>query len=105
VELFGITLLLVISIAPMIAVTVVSGRMGRRRLWQIGPWAAAVTLGLGIGSLIYAVSAETNPRAEAMASAWGGAALISGYLSTLGYLITLAIVGPVKPKVAIDGVF
>lgn len=91
-SLITLAFLALISMAPLVAATFVGARMGHRGLGLIMPWVGAVALGLlagwGFSSL-----AESNPErvVASVVSAWAGGMLVSGYLTTLVYLIVLAV--------------
>lgn len=88
-----------ISTAPLIAATFVGRRMGHRGLGLIAPWIGAVALALMVGGLVYLGAGEDPDRATSLAgSAWGAGMLVSGYLTTLVYLIVLAVRRlPIRP--------
>ncbi|MDO9335527.1 MAG: hypothetical protein Q7T61_03940 [Caulobacter sp.] len=89
--LLTILFMAAISAAPLIAATFVGRRMGYSGIALILPWAAAIGLALLLGTGFYGL-AQLSPRnAMPMTSAWIGGTLLSGYLTTLVYLIVLAI--------------
>jgi hypothetical protein len=88
-----------ISAAPLIAATFVGRRMGYKGMGLIAPWIGAVALALAVGGILYLGASEDPDRGTSPAElAWVGGMLVSGYLTTLVYLIVLAIRRlPVRP--------
>jgi hypothetical protein len=80
-----------ISAAPLIAATFVGRRMGHKGMALIAPWIGAVLLALIVGGLTYlGDSADSDGDSSPTEMAWIFGMLVSGYLTTLIYLIVLA---------------
>ena len=109
--LLGLRVFVLVSLAPMIAATFVCARLGRRGLWLALPWAGAIALGLLLAAGLYALAqagrvTPTDPDAfPPIYSALAGAMLISGYVSTLVYLIALAVAGQGRSRTAAADLF
>jgi hypothetical protein len=95
-SLTSLTILAIIAIAPLIAATFVGRRMGYRGIGLIAPWIAAVGFGLLIGLGLGQVQLQFEPVGQTTgapanaASAWAAGLLLSGYFTTVVYLIVLA---------------
>ena len=90
-SLISLLILAVISVAPLTAATFVGARIGYRGIALIAPWIGAVAFAL-LAGFAFAAIAQGNPErvVASTVSAWAGAMLVSGYFSTLVYLIVLA---------------
>ena len=103
--LVSLLVIALISAAPLTAATFVGGRMGYKGIALIAPWIGAVgfalLIGFGLAALLVSFevapadsgrSSATRPDAVTMAtSSWTAAMLLSGYLTTIVYLIVLAV--------------
>lgn len=95
-SLISLIIFAIIGTAPLTAATFVGRRMGYRGIALIAPWVAAVAFGLLIGFGILQLNAEVVADEEPVGlsrvtSSWIGALMLSGYFSTLVYLIVLAV--------------
>lgn len=98
-SLISLVILALIGGAPLTAATFVGRRMGYRGIALIAPWMAAVAFGLLIGFGLGQLSAQIEPvgvdgeptPVSAAASSWAAGLLLSGYFTTLIYLIVLAV--------------
>lgn len=94
--LFSLLVIFLISAAPLTAATFVGRRMGYGGLALIAPWAGAIGLGLliglGLASLDGVAANRANPSAViATATVWTAGMLLSGYITTVVYLVVLAV--------------
>lgn len=108
-SLISLTILAIIAIAPLIAATFVGRRMGYQGIGLIAPWIAAVGFGLLIGLGLGQIQLQFEPVGQTggapanAASSWAAGLLLSGYLTTLVYLIVLAARRlPARPADAAD---
>jgi hypothetical protein len=91
VVLLTILFMVLVCAAPLIAATFVARRMGYKGIAVIAPWLSAVGLALLIGGALYGIGKLDPSNPLSMSAAWVGGGLSSGYLTTLVYLIVLAI--------------
>lgn len=96
-SLFSLVLLAIIAIAPLVAATFVGRRMGYRGIGLIAPWIVAVAFGLLIGFGLWQIQLQWEPIGQpstapaTAASSWAAGLLLSGYFTTVVYLIVLAV--------------
>jgi hypothetical protein len=94
--LISLIVFAIIGTAPLTAATFVGRRMGYRGIALVAPWGAAVAVGLLMGLAIMQLNAEVVSDGEPVGlsrvvSSWIGAIMLSGYFTTLVYLIVLAV--------------
>lgn len=90
-----LALIVLMACAPLVAVTVIAYRSGRKGWWLAGPWILLAGLWLLCLQMFHSAG---RIGADEMAITILGAGLIGAWFSLTLYLIALTIVGPKAPR-------
>lgn len=90
-----LALIVLIAAAPLVALTVIAYRSGRKGWWLAGPWVLLAAIWLLCLQLFHSAG---RIGADDMWITILGTGLIGGWFSLTLYLIALTIVGPKPPR-------